>query len=154
MTFKLDFSRWFNTRVSEDLMDMMAGEFLGAGIYRSVYNFLPDPTLVLKVETDPSSFANIREYQMWSTYSYDKKLSKWFAPCVHLSPRGQFLLQKKVGPIDGRKMPDKVPAMIEDGHLGNWGIYEDRVVCCDYGNNRSHNIAAKAKFVNAQWSKK
>lgn len=154
MTFKFKADKWFNNRVSEDLFDMVAGELLGKGVYRNVYTFLPDDSLVLKVETDSGSFANIREYQMWTTYSYNKKLSKWFAPCVQLSNRGQFLLQKKVGVIDGRKLPDKIPPMIADGHLGNWGIYEDRVVCCDYGNHRSHEISSKEKFVNAQWSKK
>jgi hypothetical protein len=148
--FKMD--KWFTNRVSEDFFEMCVGDYIGGGVYRNVYEYHPDPSLVIKIETDASSFANIRESQMWWTYYDHPRLSKWFAPCVQLSPRGQFLLQKKVKPLDGRNMPKLVPAMIDDGHIGNWGIYEDRVVCCDYGNHRSHDLAANVNLIKPKWS--
>lgn len=151
MTYVFERERYFGNAVSEDFLSVVIGPYIGGGLYRNVFEHAYDNTLVVKVETNAGSFANIRENRMWFDYCEHPKLSKWFAPCVYISDGGKVLIQKKVAPLDGRKMPTKIPPMIDDGHMGNWGIYEDRVVCCDYGNQLSNQIAAKSKFVVPQW---
>lgn len=117
-----------------DLVDLVAGEQLGAGAYRKTYVFRHDPTCVIKRSTRDHHGHNILEYHFWDAIQSDKELSKWFAPCVRISDLGLWLIQKRTEIISKEQLPKKVPYILTDLKRENWGLYEGRPVCHDYGN--------------------
>ena len=150
MAFEFYPHKTFNNPTAEDFFRTFAGDRIGNGVYRCVYEYLPDASLVLKVETDPHSFANIIENRTWNNVK-DHKIAKFFAPCIFISPRGQFLIQKRTRALDGRNMPKKIPALIDDTHTDNWGIFENRVVCHDYGNQMTLKASILQPMKQAKW---
>lgn len=117
--------------VNREAFHLLRGRRIGSGVYRTVYECAIDPTLVVKVETQAHSFCNIAEYEFWTHYQ-DAPAGKWLAPCTHLSPCGGILLQKRVEPLRDRELPDRLPSFMTDIHRGNFGLFEKRIVCCDY----------------------
>jgi hypothetical protein len=114
--------------------NMLCGRRLGSGINRDVFVCALDPTLVVKVEPDVEhrSFANVLEHGNWEAFCDTKEVAKWLAPCVRMSPCGLILLQKRVTPLRRSELPERVPNFLTDLKLENFGLYEGRVVCCDY----------------------
>ena len=74
-------------RYYEDLIMLLCHQKLGNGISRNVFVYRLDPTLVIKHEYG-AGFQNALEWEIWSAVRDDKKLSKWFAPCVSISGMG------------------------------------------------------------------
>ena len=50
-----------------------------------------------------------------------------------LSGYGRVLLQKRVEPLQKGQLPERVPSFLSDLKLSNFGMFEGRIVCCDYG---------------------
>jgi len=119
-----------------DLSSLLLGKRLGAGIARTVYECKLDPNLVIKVEErdDSGMFQNVAEWNIWNAADVDPDMKKWLAPCVRISDCGIYLIQKKVQqPVPLERMPKRVPVWMSDMKTKNFGLFEDRVVACDYG---------------------
>lgn len=132
---------------SSDLFSLVCGKEIGRGQYRVVYESHLFPDCVVKYDCGPR-YCNAIEYQIWQDL-HDSKLSKWLAPVVWCSPRSSWLIMKRTEPI--KQMPKKVPDVFCDTKADNWGMYQGRPVCHDYGNHRMFVKAAsssKLKFVN------
>lgn len=124
---------------ADDLFNLMAGEELGRGKYRIVYDNHLMPGTVIKQDSG-ENHSNLMEWILWNEYK-DTPLGKWMAPCDYISPRGIWLIQKKTIPALPGSFPKRVPALFCDLKPENWGCYEGRVVCHDYGNNALFTVA-------------
>lgn len=115
---------------SQDLARLCLGDKLGEGAYRAVFEFDLIPNSVIKITT--ATEVNVIEFNVWNQLK-KTQYSKWFAPCLFISPCGHFLIQKRVRPIkDGDKLPKKLPAVFTDIKKANWGWLGKRLVCHDY----------------------
>lgn len=121
---------------SRELFNLVVGEAVGSGCFRVVHEFLGDKESVIKFETGGKSFENQMEWEVWKAVK-DLPISKWFAPCLDISPCGCMLIQARVKPAELHQFPDKVPACFSDLKRPNWGMYKNRLVCVDYGANSS-----------------
>lgn len=139
-------------REGEDLMNMICGELLGSGQYRHVYRAKFDDKVVIKYERQNVNRSNIFEYDMWLAYK-DTDFAKWLAPCYQLSPDGTWLVQAFTENLQAHQIPIEVPAMFCDLKPENWGWFDGRVVCRDYGNNLLHNMALNrgSRLKKADW---
>lgn len=115
----------------EDVLNLFAGKLLGEGCSRKVFEHRQDSSLVIKVE-EGSTHHNVGEWDAWTAWG-DEKPGLWLAPCVALSPRGRVLLQRRVMPVALEDLPEEVPGFLTDLKVSNFGRYQGRVVCCDYG---------------------
>lgn len=135
----------------EETFNLMCGDLLGEGIHRKVFEFRFDNTLVIKIEQDHSTFANIREWQTWTDCQYWAKVADWLAPCVDISPSGTIMLQKRVTPLrKSDTLPEKLPAWMTDIKPQNFGWYQNRLVCHDYPQLLT-NMSTKLKPVTWEW---
>lgn len=116
----------------EEAFNLLCGRLIGEGAFRKVFECKIDPSLVVKVEDETDSFANIGEFQTWQDFQGYAPVGKWLAPCVSLSPYGRVLMQKRVEPLRKADLPEKVPAFLTDMKMDNFGMFEGRLVCCDY----------------------
>jgi len=114
--------------------NLLCGELLGEGCHRKVFACRIDQTLVVKVETDEEhrTFANVAEHRNWTENEPYKPASNWLAPIVAISPCGLVMLQKRVEPLRESELPAQIPAFLTDIKPANFGLYEGRVVACDY----------------------
>ncbi len=126
---------YFENTISKDLMTLVVGEKIGYGMARHVYEYLPDPSLVIKFEIGSKSFQNVIEWETWQRVQWVKKIHEWFAPCVKISDCGTILLQKKTHGKDRSKYPDRIPAYLTDTKFSNYGFIGNHLVCHDYGTN-------------------
>lgn len=124
----------FRTTVSRDLSRLVVGQLIGSGVFRQVFEWLPDQSLVVKVENGAQSFANVIESEVWSRVK-DTKFARWFAPVIQISDNGSVILQARTEAIRQSELPDRVPAFFTDLHARNWGLLDGRPVCHDYGLN-------------------
>jgi len=133
--------------VQFDFNSMIIGELLGQGEFRCVYEFRPDPSLVIKFEPSNSGrFCNIDEWNLWEeAVNQGPKFAKWLAPVVQISSCGSVMLQKRTKPITATKF--SVPSFLADTKRENFGLFEDRIVCHDYANTNIYNeVFATAKM--------
>lgn len=122
--------------VAMDLVDAIRGRVLAKGAARTVYEYRPDTGRVLKRELYKGWFQNVTEWTVWERVDReDRKLARWLAPCYWISDCGLWLVQARVVPFPyPHKFPvKKVPALLRDVKVNNFGLYEGRIVCCDYG---------------------
>lgn len=145
--------------VNYDLLNMILGDVLGNGISRRVHAV--DPQLgvyrdcVVKLEIG-KGFQNVQEWEIWqdlanSDNENSRNLNQWFAPCYAISPCGQALIQQRTQPIqDMNELPTKIPVLFSDVKDENWGHYDGRVVCHDYGMNLS-NSQLQNRLKKAVW---
>lgn len=147
----------FPTTAAWDLWQFVAGEKLGEGIGREVYEFSGDKSMVIKVES--SGFQNIKEWEIWNEMKHWKgKLAeppKWLAPCISISTCGIYLVQERTYSIPKEEYPEKVPAFLLDRKYGNFGVImkdgKRQFVCHDYGMQSLCN-GVKMNLVNAEWT--
>lgn len=122
------------------VLDLFVGDRLGKGSYRHVYKLKEDISKVLKVEYCGNVFSNVHEYQVWKEVQHTP-IEKFFAPCYEIDAMGIALIQARTTPFESnddfekavRDNGDKIPAFMDDVHFGNWGMFEGRPVCHDYG---------------------
>lgn len=140
---------------SRDLVGLFLGKELGDGMSRRVYEFIQDKSCVVKVEDAGDKFQNVFEWKVWQAVK-DTKYAKWFAPCVDISANGIFLIQKRVEMIPKAQYPEEIPPFFTDLKYANFGLFNKRFVCFDYGT--IHFLALsqyfdkdKLKFKKAKW---
>lgn len=127
---------------SSDLFGLICGKEIGRGQYRTVYQHQLEPDKVVKHDTC-ANWSNVHEWQLYCELQ-DLPLGKWLAPVYWLSPRGIWMIQAKTTPIEIGKFPKKVPAIFADLKPSNWGMFEGRPVCHDFGNSRVYTLAREA----------
>lgn len=138
----------------EDLMNVVCGCALGAGITRTTFVLMPDPTKVIKIERDDGSYyQNIMEWKVWD-YAQGTALAPYLAPCRWISPRGHILIQDRVMPlpsaieakVGGSAILKDVmlPAILTDLKPENYGLLHRKIVACDYGTCLAINHGAAA----------
>jgi hypothetical protein len=125
---------------SRDVLTLIAGEYLGGGASRDVWQSAWNPNLVVKRETvNPRHrFQNHAEWNVWQSVRDNSELAKWFSPCVHVSESGLWLLQHRTTPVtllELQKEVPFVPSFFTDLKVANWGrsVLSGRIVCHDYG---------------------
>lgn len=118
----------------EDAFNLLCGDWIGAGVDRTVYECALIHGWVVKVENKTNRyFANPLECKFWNDHAYYKPVADWLAPCGNMSPDGRILLQKRVDPIPlDYVMPDKLPKFLTDLKRSNFGLLNGRLVCVDY----------------------
>jgi hypothetical protein len=123
-----------NEKVFEDCFNLLCGDKIGEGYYRTVYNCKLRPDLVVKVDNDIlREFSNVQEMKIWCSFQNKKSIARWLAPCEFLSPDGRLLLQKKCDAVPSHyKLPKRLPLFLQDIKRENFGIFEGRLVCLDY----------------------
>lgn len=141
----------FNTTVSRDFFRTFAGKQIGFGCYRRVYELIIDPSLVIKIEDEARSFNNIQEWDVWNRIK-DTEHAMWLAPCKVISPCGTILLQKRTDIISYKDLPKSIPEWITDIKPDNWGYFEGRPVCHDYGFNLLMERGFSKKVRKVDWS--
>lgn len=133
--------------VLRDSCALFCGAMLGVGTARIVYEFLPDPTKVVKVETAAQSFQNAIEWVTWNQLR-ETRFEQYLAPCHSISPCGIAMVMSRVEPLppedDDRLKGLRLPAFLTDFKRENYGIFEGRIVAADYGSNLSINHGAFA----------
>lgn len=123
----------FPTTAAKDLWSLVFGKKIGSGMSRVVYEYLPDPSYVIKEEKYVGHFQNVIEWEIWENVQYIPHIAKWFAPCLKISPNGMYLIQKKVTPAEANKYPKEIPYFFKDLKMDNYGLLNGKIVCCDYG---------------------
>lgn len=126
---------------SNDLVNLLCGKLLGQGTYRKVFELAIDGTKVVKHDNG-RNWSNISEWQL-SVELHDTPIGKWLAPCHWISPGGLWLIQARTTPILPGDLPTSIPAIFADTKAENWGWFEGRPVCHDYGNHRAFILAGK-----------
>lgn len=138
----------------EDMFNMTCGKLIGSGSSRFVYEYNFNKDWVVKVENDDENrkFCNFSEYSFYENNKFNKKVSKWLAPCYRLSPDGRILIQHKCTPVVLDDLPKKVPEFLTDLQISNFGWYKDkkgnkRIVCVDYAFTIDKPVTKKKKVV-------
>jgi len=121
---------WFSASEGDELWRTLVGDYLGGGCYRKVFALKHSPDLVIKVEQNEGVFHNVREWDVWETIQYCPRWRRWVAPCVAISPRGNFLIQRRTEPV--RKLPARLPGFLTDLKPENFGRLGGKIVCHDY----------------------
>lgn len=162
-----------NEQRYHELWALMTGDKLGEGLSREVYDYLTPEcwsddrnedgsalylgdrvSHVLKVEKDGGLFQNVQEWSVWTMVRNRPALAKWFAPCRCISPCGKYLVMAKCEPLRKKDMPKKLPAFLVDVRPENLGMYQGRIVACDYGCGFALIRTASKRMVNVrEWPK-
>jgi len=137
--------------VIADFGHAFCGTRLGVGIGREVFEFLPDLTKVVKIETSSRSFQNALEWETWNDLGKTKH-GKWLAPCRFISPCGIVMIMDRTDPVRDGDMPGRIPEWLSDLKRENYGMLNGQFVCHDYGRNLLLNHGAFAgKMVKRKW---
>lgn len=145
----------FPTTISKEFMDFFCGDFVGEGCGRIVYRHRFDHSLVVKIEYEPHSFQNVHEWDLWQQHhAANTSVCDFLAPCVEISHSGNILLQKYAKPVPfSFDLPKSIPAVLNcDCKRENWGIYQKRIVCRDYGRHLAVREASLGRnMARAEW---
>ncbi len=144
-----DVREYFRGTICSDLLSLCISDAIGTGSTRTVFK-TPDPTVVLKFETSAQRFQNIMEWETWQI-ARDTKYALWFAPCIAISDSGTILKQGFARDMTLAEAPDTLPAFFADVKRENFGIYDGRVVCRDYGNHLLIDRGLTGKMTKAEW---
>lgn len=138
--------------MSVDFAAMFLGQVIGVGASRTVFENKLDRSTVIKVEQRSRSFHNVAEWDTWHNFE-GTEIEKWLAPILDISPCGIYLIQRRTTPASVKDYPEKIPSFFTDNKYGNWGLYEDRLVCHDYANSKLYRPGAHKNLVKADWWK-
>lgn len=107
---------------------------LGSGAYRDVYEFLPDPTMVVKIERDAKNidFSNAREFLNYSYHRDWDALSVWLAPSWWICPSGMIMIQQRAEFRDKKHYPRMIPNILTDTKYKNYAWIGEQFVAIDY----------------------
>src|SRR5687767_4006985 len=98
----------------QDALTILCAERIGDGISRAVFECAINPQWVVKVcYSSDKRFQNQYEWRFWENVQEAPNLKKWFAPCVHISHAGNFLIQQRTQPVtldDLKKALPRVPS--------------------------------------------
>ena len=128
----------YNKSFLTDGIRFICGEELGHGISREVFVYLGNPDFVIKVEVNTTDrFQNVMEFNFWQDACDCSEIMKWIAPCVRISPHGNWLLQARTMPVslaEIKRRHKRIPIWLTDSKVGNWGkLPNGKIVCHDYG---------------------
>lgn len=128
----------YNKAFLTDGVRFILGDRLGDGISREVYVYRGNTNFVIKVEVNATDlFQNIMEYRFFQDAQGCKELTKWLAPCVRISPHGNWMIQERTMPVglpELKRKYKRVPIFLHDLKDTNWGkLPNGRIVCHDYG---------------------
>lgn len=132
MTTNEQVTSYFTGTIGRDFFDLFAGDLIGSGVARTVYECTVRLDLVIKIEVPSHSFQNIREWEFWLWSHRQKEIRRWLAPCVAISPCGSVLLQERTTLIPEKGYPKKLPKFLTDTKRDNFGLLGKRVVSHDY----------------------
>jgi hypothetical protein len=140
-----------NLSAHRDTFNLLCDDRIGHGMSRQVYRSKILPHAVIKVEEVAQSFQNIMEWETWQMVK-GTPAEKWFAPCEYISPQGIVLIMAKTTEPAADQYPEQMPVFLSDFKRANYGIYEGRLVCHDYGTNLSmhHGLFTK-KMRKVEW---
>ncbi len=138
----------FGTTVNRDFFHMIVGKVIGAGEFRIVFEHEHRDDLVLKFEPNANSFQNIAEWDFWRDNKDNKRVARWLAPCVYLSPCGIIMAQKKTTKPTEADFPNMVPEFLTDLKRRNFGLLDEVLVAHDYG---LHRVTVPTKRKKASW---
>lgn len=128
--------------LKDDAMTLVCGKLLGSGVSRQTYVYAPnEKNTVIKLEVSDGWHQNALEWHVWNAVKRlegkHKELRNYFAPCIRISDLGRWLLMARTYPVtirELRKELPKVPDVLTDLKVGNWGrLTNGRIVCHDYG---------------------
>lgn len=138
--------------VYRDGFNLLCGNEVATGMTRTVFECNVDKSLVVKVEKAEvrTHFQNLVEWMAWKRVA-GTEFEKWFAPVVEISPDGRLLLMKRVEHAPSHMLPDRLPAFFTDFKPSNYGFYEGRVVCCDYGSHLLHEVGMTKRVRRVDW---
>lgn len=137
--------------VKADLVRMMLGDRVGLGASREVYQFMANGRWIIKLEVR-DTFQNVHEHEVWKLVR-DTKWRRWFAPVVMVSECGQCLVMEQTVPLPLKaKRPAMMPSFFDDLKPENFGTFEGRIVCHDYGLTKLLSQGLDhARMVKARW---
>lgn len=119
---------------SKDMFALLCGAFIGHGVSRHVFEHRLDPTCVVKIQTIGDLRQNEWEWKTWNSSETKPGLRRVLAPCVMISPNSRILIQKQTTVAIPDRTGWKCPlAYMPDAKIENFGMYEGRIVCHDYG---------------------
>jgi hypothetical protein len=121
-----------NSTVHRDAFWLLCDQRIGSGMSRAVYTSPLFPDAVIKVEDGAGRFQNVMEWELWQLVS-GQEAEKWFAPCLHISPCGTILVMARTYQPEPSQYPDRMPVFLADFKRKNYGMYNGRLVCHDYG---------------------
>lgn len=133
-----------------DLVNYCFGKRLSNGRDREVWEWVPNPKLVAKIETGGRAFQNVLENEVWERVK-DTKHARWFAPVAAIAPNGVLLLMHRTVPAANCDFPRKVPRFFTDLKRANWGRLDGKLVCHDYGVNLLMEEGMTSKLKVAKW---
>ncbi len=149
-------------KVNKDsILSMFVGEKLGSGASRRVYAIVGDDDRVLKVEHTGRTFHNQTEWLIWEVVK-EWPISDWFAPCFEIDSYGNCLIQGRTTPFDSAKdfhasvrttRGGVIPSVFDDVHYANFGLYDGRVTCHDYGYHKFFDQVARDMSIEAGYIK-
>lgn len=151
MSGYIDLKEHFSSVVAKDVSSLLLGRSLGYGSSRAIFEHATDPGLIVKIEDGAGSFHNIAEWQVWNSVKHTT-LARWFAPVVHIASAGSVLVMKKCDELRTEELPAEVPAFFTDLKPENWGRYEGRAVCLDYGLHLLHERGMTKRMRKVDWS--
>jgi len=141
----------------KELQLLIFGEKIGEGMSRKVYEYSCPLTgavdrAVIKYEGRfvNGHFQNVAEWEIWQ-WVRGTPMQKWFAPCYSISPCGLYLIQARVEPLRKAEWPRRLPAFLCDLKPENFGMYQGRLVVCDYGTGIAAIRTAGKKMVPCKW---
>ncbi len=150
-------SNWedYNKAFLTDGIRFILGQRLGNGISREVYVYRGNADFVIKVEVDATDlFQNIEEYRFWQDAQGCKEITRWLAPCVRISPHGNWMIQERTMPVTLKELKKKlprIPVFLTDCKDTNWGrLGNGRIVCHDYGTHQATR-SMRAATKKADW---
>lgn len=122
--------------VKEDAFNFLCGNLIGRGMDRDVFECNLRKDVVIKVEAADvrCRFQNLQEWMVWGRIA-GTEFEKWFAPVLEISPNGRCLMMARTEVLGQAELPDRMPAFFTDFKRQNFGRYQGRIVCHDYGSN-------------------
>jgi hypothetical protein len=147
-------SYFVENAVSMEFFELMVGEHIGTGAFRSVFHLAPNPNLVIKFEQGADTFHNVQEWEIWKRVKKDKELSKWFAPCQSISFGGSVLIQRYARDCLDTELPTLIPTLFTDNAPRNWGKIGNQAVCRDYGLHTMYERGLSKALRHVEWSLK
>lgn len=122
-----------DTTKGEEFKRTLLGDLIAIGSCRKVYQCRLNADFVVKVEQWRGQFQNVTEWESWM-WMKGSNVAKWFAPYHYISDYGTILVQRRCQPLKDRsELPKRVPKVLTDLKAENFGWYEGRIVCFDYG---------------------
>lgn len=136
----------------QDALTLLCGELLGSGISRQVYSCPMNEDVVIKLELTAEYHQNVIEWETWhAARQHVKAVVRYLAPCHHISDCGRWLVQARTSPIPAGRYPAKMPKFLTDFKRANYGRFEGRVVCHDYGTNLALDHGLRPTLRKADW---